>query len=616
MKSNNRFLDITMVLLIMITMVFTSSIPGFAQILQPDNPQEEVRTYIPLILSAAQPTTDLTISAIEVTQAVQGLTNHVHLVHGRPTTVRVYARVNETSPKANVSVSLSGSRNGSPLPGSPLSVTASYAYPLTTDPTTLRLDINKSFNFQLPPDWLGGQVILEAKADSANAYWESNEGNNNLTFTADFLAIPSLNVKLIPIVYTSTYEGITYSFSANNIAQQQADIQSALMKIYPVSSANVQVRSSAITFTGDLYYGSEWDRLLNKIANVKATDGSPPSEVYYGLIPVIDASGNSWWYGGYLGLGFVGPPTYGGPRAAIGLGSGYIRSLNYSVEGEVTAAHEIGHNLGRLHAPCGNPADVDLAYPYSGGIIGQFGLSTSTQVIYPPNTYYDIMGYCDNAWVSDYNYGAWMQSQILFGSSSALTNQPHDSLLLSASIDDQGELLIQPSYFVPTLISEPISDTDFQAQFLDINGQVMASHPLPVSMALAKEFSTTSIHASLPLPDSKPASLRILKNGLPVFEQAFAQQTAELTTQKEAPRLTAQVSQETIVLDWNIPGTPAIVRYSIDGGMSWTTLDIENTNGQWTGLLADLPYKNILFQVIPAWSLETLVMDWSPSTLE
>ena len=600
----------------LITMVISSSIPGFAQIPQPDNPQEEVRTFIPLILSATQPTTDLTISAIEITQAVQGLTNHVHLVHGRQTTVRVYARVNETSPKANVSVSLSGTRDGSPLPGSPLSVAASYAYPLTTDPTTLRLDIHKSFNFQLPPDWLGGQVILAAKVDSVNAFWESNETNNTLITTANYLAIPPLNVKIIPIIYTSTYEGVTYSFSANNIAQQLSDIQSALMKIYPVSLANVQVRSSAITFTGDLYYGSEWERLLDKIAIVKATDGSPPSEVYYGLIPVVDVSGNSWWYGGILGLGFVGPPTYGGPRAAIGLGSGYIRLLNYSVEGEVTAAHEIGHNLGRLHAPCGNPADVDPAYPYSGGIIGQFGLNPSTQTIYPPNTYYDIMGYCDNAWVSDYNYGAWMQSQILFGSSSAITSQPQDSLLLSANINDQGELLIQPSYVIPTLISEPISDTDFQAQFLDKNGQVLANHPLPVSLAQAKEFSTTSIHASLPLPDSKPTSLRILKNGTPVFEQAFVQLTEELTTQNAAPLLTAQVSQESIVLDWNIPGTPAIVRYSIDGGISWTTLDIENTSGQWTGLLADLPYKNIRFQVIPAWSLETLVLDWSPSPVE
>ena len=198
----------------------------------------------------------------------------------------------------------------------------------------------------------------------------------------------------------------------------------------------------------------------------------------------------------------------------------------------------------------------------------------------------------------------------------ALTKQPQDSLLLSASIDDQGELLIQPSYFVPTLISEPISDTEFQAQFLDKNGQIMASHPLPVSLAQAKEFSTSSIHASLPLPDSKPASLRILKNGTPVFEQTFVQQTAELTTQKEAPLLTAQVSQEIIVLDWNIPGTPAIVRYSIDGGISWTTLDIENTSGRWTGSLADLPIKNIRFQVIPAWSLEPLVLDWSPSPVE
>ena len=36
-------------------------------------------------------------------------------------------------------------------------------------------------------------------------------------------------------------------------------------------------------------------------------------------------------------------------------------------------AHELGHNFGRNHAPCGSPPNVDPAYPYPGADIGTLG---------------------------------------------------------------------------------------------------------------------------------------------------------------------------------------------------------------------------------------------------
>lgn len=619
MRMKNRFFLTNSISLFLISIFFLIQpvLPGLAQVLDPDLPQEEIKSFFPLILVAIPPSTDLTISAIEISQATQGATNHVSLVNGRPTTVRVYARVNEAVPLSNVSVALFGSRNGLPLPGSPLVSTNSSAYPLSTSATTLRLDINKSFNFSLPVEWLGGQVSLEARVDSANTYWESNESNNAYTHTANFISVPALTVKIVPIKYYDTYYKKTFELSSDEIIKQANEFKNAMMKIYPVGSIQMQVRSSTFVFQGDLgnYYDlSDWDELLNSIASVKYSDGSPPSEVYYGLIPVVDSTGFSWWYSWVLGYGFVGPPTYGGPRAAIGLASGYVKAINYTVEGEVTAAHEIGHNLGRLHAPCGGPDGVDPSYPYNGGIIGQIGLDPNILKIYYPTSNYDIMGYCDNVWISDYNYSAIMQSQLLFGSTAAVIEK-QESLLLSGQVDENGIVSIQPSYILPTYPSETTTQSDYQAQFLDENGQVIATHLLPLSLAQADDFSSIKINASIPLPEKTPSGFRILKDGAQIFQKSFGKLDT-LAPGINSPQITVQASGPDLNIRWSPSNLPALLRYSVDGGLTWMTLDTENTAGSWTGLIPGFYQQDILFQVIPAWSLDPVNLQWTAEDIE
>jgi hypothetical protein len=66
-------------------------------------------------------------------------------------------------------------------------------------------------------------------------------------------------------------------------------------------------------------------------------------------------------------------------------------------------AHELGHNFGRLHAPCGNPAGVDQSYPYANANIGVFGYDIIAGVAKSP-TMRDLMSYCDPTWISDYTY--------------------------------------------------------------------------------------------------------------------------------------------------------------------------------------------------------------------
>jgi hypothetical protein len=70
--------------------------------------------------------------------------------------------------------------------------------------------------------------------------------------------------------------------------------------------------------------------------------------------------------------------------------------------------HEMGHNLGRRHAPGCGAGNPDPGWPggsnYLGGLIGVWGLDVASLALKNPATQYDHMTYCSPEWVSDYGY--------------------------------------------------------------------------------------------------------------------------------------------------------------------------------------------------------------------
>lgn len=87
---------------------------------------------------------------------------------------------------------------------------------------------------------------------------------------------------------------------------------------------------------------------------------------------------------------------------------------------QTTAAHEVGHALGRQHAPCdnltrcGEPNNPDADYPdysgYDSDSIGEYGFDPggSYGSVIQPGIAHDFMGYSDDKWVSPYTFKALM----------------------------------------------------------------------------------------------------------------------------------------------------------------------------------------------------------------
>ena len=91
---------------------------------------------------------------------------------------------------------------------------------------------------------------------------------------------------------------------------------------------------------------------------------------------------------------------------------GYVRGVarlnglvSFGKPWDTELAHEVGHNLDLLHAPCGGALGTDPDFPYDNGSIGVWGYDFRDGLLVSPERRRDIMGYCyEEGWLSDYSF--------------------------------------------------------------------------------------------------------------------------------------------------------------------------------------------------------------------
>jgi len=191
--------------------------------------------------------------------------------------------------------------------------------------------------------------------------------------------------------------------------------------MHPLNTVVASVRApytSTYTLGSD---GTNWSAMLSEINALRAVDGS--NDHYYGVARVS-------YGGGVAGVGYIGAP------AALGWDASFSAS-------EVMA-HEIGHNWGRRHAPCGGVSSYDTSFPYAGGIIGAYGWNVRTNALIQRTTA-DLMGYCSAPWVSDYTYTNVFnfRGSTTAGTITSTTTQP--GLLVWGRVAGDGTITLEPA---------------------------------------------------------------------------------------------------------------------------------------------------------------------------
>jgi hypothetical protein len=562
----------------------------------PETPQSFNDLQNPLIFPlvfiskpSSPPIIDLSIQKIVVTQGSQTYTTSVPLVTDRPAVLRVLAKTSDSAPTPGIRVSLSAFRDGSLLQGSPL-----ISEPGEVPVTPSRAWLHTTYNFLLPSDWLSGNVTFEVKLDSSSMLHETDETNNTSSLTVSFGDVPPINLKIVPINYYHD-TGSGYKLYP---APQEDHMSDDLMDLFPVPGVNVSIHPP-YNFYGDLRSGYYWEDLLNKISALKLSSQAPESEVWYGTIPVEDNRGGTWFYGGIAGVGWIGL------RESIGLHD----SSDGRINGGNVAAHEVGHNFNRFHAPCG-VSNPDFAYPYSDGRIGQYGFDVSdfTPILY---TVKDFMSYCEPNWISDYTYEGLRRNQ-LFNGSHQVQSASQPVMMVRIRISGDENYLLEPVYEFDGITSRVVESSEYEIELLDQNMEVVSRHPVPVMHAEEPDISIDAINAVIPRPTVETSLLRLIKNGEILLEKTIQFPVSKAFSNTPPAEPNVEIETTGTFLRWDFPQIPAMVRYRGNQDSSWTTLGVDITGGRVQIYPASLPEGKIEFEITYASNdLPPVVFEWS-----
>ena len=146
--------------------------------------------------------------------------------------------------------------------------------------------------------------------------------------------------------------------------------------------------------------------------------------------------------GHYLGT-MAGPVT--GPSGVAFLPG----RAGFSVPQAGTIAHELGHNLGLRHAPCGGAGDPDPSFPHPDGSAGAWGYDFARGELVGP-AIPDLMSYCGPPdGISDYHFANALRYRLFEARAAAVPAAvPARSLLLWGGADADGAPFLNPAFIV------------------------------------------------------------------------------------------------------------------------------------------------------------------------
>lgn len=143
--------------------------------------------------------------------------------------------------------------------------------------------------------------------------------------------------------------------------------------------------------------------------------------------------------------------------------------------------HELGHNLGRRHAPCGGASAPDGSFPDALGHVGSGGhdtysfarqFTTSANAI--PSNRGDTMGYCSPVWISTYSYDAMLQFRGSAMVAAAEQPQPQRALVVYGLADDAGSATLSRAIRMEAVADIAPDAGDWEAFVYDDAGALLA----------------------------------------------------------------------------------------------------------------------------------------------
>ncbi len=561
---------------------------------------------------AAKPpvTSSLTIVGVERTQAIQyfgfhpspdtkfGEANSVPMIAQKELILRTYINVG-TDPAFPTPTSVDGMlRYGG-------SFQPSENGPIAALPSNniQRGNVNHTLNFRVPAGDCTGSVYFSLKVYDPAHLDDPAFTSQPEAFTITFEDVPSVNIHAVLINLT----GVSPQIDAPSLADLKKTL-GWVESVYPISRFKYPAVQE-IDFDGDLtlsggFCGTGWDTLMDTLQNMAAA--SDTNDIFVG---VLDASASATSNAGGCGGG--------GPKAA-------------SFVGESEAfAQEIGHALGRWHAPCpatgpNAPKNIDSDYPkydpYPSGSIGEFGFDTEASDVYDPGARnFDYMSYwmfCGGVWTSPYTYLGLKNAIVESSTTVPQGRQKRDYLHLNFRVYHDGRIELLPSFHL--FGSAPITGggirTSIWYELLDAQQRIIDfRHCYLNNPHQELDDPVLTFYEVIPW---NPAVQTIAFHRNDELLYTLEVPPHALDVRVQAPRYTEEGGNR-MHLEWEATGADRpityLLRYSHDGGRSWRPIAANLTKSQYDVNMDMLPGgSECRFQVVAAALIRTATAETRP----
>jgi hypothetical protein len=244
-----------------------------------------------------------------------------------------------------------------------------------------------------------------------------------------------------------------------------------------------------------------------------------------------------------------------------------------------------------------------------------YGFNIDTQAIYVYSTY-DLMSYCNPAWISDYTYAAlWSFDNTLRPVGAA---QGNHAWLISGSIDPYTDRAVfDPAYAIDLPARLP-ERGDYVLEMLDQTDRVVAAYPFAPTRAQPDRLKdpsggdeTIGFHLTLPYR-ADVTTLRVRHNDRVI---------GKIQAGTAAPRLIAttrsgQLSPADQIrwIGYDVAGSPLsyLVRASTDQGDTWQTIGVNLTEPTIELNPIDFGGRQVLIEVLGSDGLRTTQLQIGP----
>lgn len=412
-------------------------------------------------------------------------TSNVPLIAGRDALVRVFYTSDRPGESVTGRLTIGT--------GEPIDIDATLVAESTDG------DYDSTINFVLPGDLITASFdysvgILETGGDDNPGARHPDE---NLEVHVVEGERNTLRLVLVPFRYDADGSGRLPDTSEAALA----DYRDRFLQLFPVSDVEITVREPIPWTTPIQPLGQGWQEVLIANATQRDLDSVDPEVYYYGIFDPADSFEQFCAAGCVLGVTLLNdqPPASGDVllRMAVGLGYPQIAAT--------TALHEIGHAHGRAHVNCGaglDPNSIDANYPHPGTTTGVWGWDIVGEELQNPNQRADIMGYCENPWISDYNYIALHDRGQNVNASARLAAPTNHHVL---ALDGAGGATWQADMTRPQMGAGPgdidVELTDASGQRWTVSGRYYAYDHLPGGLLF------------VPASERQPVSAEFVVNG-------------------------------------------------------------------------------------------------------